>query len=205
MVERLSSAEKLVFEERLNGENNSFCVPNPNGIPIIGIDESNEEKDFNSNIMVPIQPTRMGGYNKILRESYYGLYSNMDWVNFKYILPNLYGVLDNKNLKDLKEWELYELDKNNPDYNLGFNIRRRQYGLQSIELKVGNTYIMRLGKDNVIYKKMELINIIGGEHFPDLYFKDLEIPNNKGIINIGYHKILYQIKKIKDKKEQNGN
>ena len=136
--------------------------------------------------------------DKIQRESVYGLWAKAT-IEDSAFLKSIYlvGVLSNE---DLEEWEFYELPEDHPDRNFVFNRRREHFELPLIELKVGNTYILKLGKDRVIFKKMELVNIIGNEQFPDLYFRDLEIDHNKGIINIGYHKIWCQIKRV-----ENGN
>lgn len=96
-----------------------------------------------------------------------------------------------------------EINSDNEYYNYFYNIQRDRYGLPRIELKVGETYILKLGKKNIKQKEMVLVKInnLAQGKFPELYFTEVynwggtEVSSIKSLVNISYGKIL-KTKKI---------
>ena len=87
---------------------------------------------------------------------------------------------------------MFTIEEDHSQYNEAFNVFRRYNCLPSIELKIGNRYMLRLGKSNAVEKVMILKNIIWNNmNFPDLYFAEKE--DSKGT-NIVISKVLYSIK-----------
>lgn len=80
------------------------------------------------------------------------------------------------------------IGEDHPDWSRAFNVFRRRQGLPSIELKVGNTYVIQYKNGKT--QRMELVRIVNPDgNFPECYFKDCMWPG-KGATNIGIMKIL---------------
>lgn len=98
-----------------------------------------------------------------------------------------------------------EIEMSNEYYDYFYNIQRSSYGLPRIELKVGSTYILRLGKSSIKRKEMVLVKIENLEKskFPELYFTEVYNWCGSGVwkeyslVNISFGKIL-TTKKIKE-------
>ena len=101
-----------------------------------------------------------------------------------------------------------EIEMSNEYYDYFYNIQRSSYGLPRIELKVGSTYILRLGKSSIKRKEMVLVKIENLEKskFPELYFTEVYnwlggcdggVWKESALMNISFGKIL-TTKKIKE-------
>lgn len=86
-----------------------------------------------------------------------------------------------------------QIDEEHEQYNAVFNQFRRSKYLPSIELKIGNLYELKLGKNEVHTKEMYLVRIDGNiKHSPELYFSRIkESPRGS---NISVYKIMKEIK-----------
>lgn len=83
------------------------------------------------------------------------------------------------------------IDETHPDWTKVFNVFRRKNSLPSIELKVGNKYVIQ--SKNRKHQRMELVRIVNPDgNFPDCYFKDAIFPG-KGATNISIMKIINDI------------
>lgn len=110
--------------------------------------------------------------------------------NSEWLYPNI-----------MQNWRVEAFDKIDSDneyYDYFYNIQRSAYGLPRIELKVGETYILKLGKKSIKKKEMVLVKIDNLEKgkFPELYFTEVHnwldggVWNNSALMNISFGKIL---------------
>lgn len=88
------------------------------------------------------------------------------------------------------DFEIDQIDEEHEQYNAVFNQFRSSKYLPKIELKIGNLYELKLGKN---HKQLYLVRIDGNiKHFPELYFS--ENPESSRGTNISVYKIIKEIK-----------
>lgn len=104
-------------------------------------------------------------------------------------------------IPDTTRYRVYltdEIEMSNEYYDYFYNIQRNSYGLSRIELKVGETYILKLGKSSIKRKEMVLVKIENLEKskIPELYFTEVYnwcdggVWKESALMNISFGKIL---------------